>query len=104
MGRKWFALGRDEGPEAPVQCIARLTEILRDTFWLEDFGGGEEIPITETVRRKASPQPEASAPHRRQACGINGQGKGCMREVMTLRPEPGVHHFRVVQSGHLSAG
>jgi hypothetical protein len=27
-----------------------------------------------------------------------------MREVMTLRSEPGVHHFRIVQSGHLSAG
>ena len=55
-----------------LALICLLPEILRDTFWLEDFGGGEEIPITEKVRRKASPQHEASAPHRRQACGING--------------------------------
>ena len=74
FGMRWkrLALGCRESPEAPVQRFTRLAKILRDTFGLEDFSGGEEIPITETVRRKASPQHEASASHRRQTRGING--------------------------------
>jgi hypothetical protein len=26
-----------------------------------------------------------------------------MREVMPLRPEPGVHHFRIIEAWHLRA-
>ena len=55
MGWKRFTLGRDEGAKAPVERIARLAEILRDTFGLEDFGGRQEIPVAETVRGESTP-------------------------------------------------
>ena len=77
---------------------------LRGAFGLEDLSGGKEVRVAVAIRRGAATQHEAAA-----ACGVDllrfdRAGESGVREVVPLRPEPGVHHFRVVQSGHLTAG
>ena len=87
-----------------MSVISARVEILRDAFWLEDFGRWQEIPVAETVRRESPPEHEPAAAHRLQGRSVYGHRKGRMREVMTLGLEPSVHHFRIVESGHLGAG